>query len=924
MKNYEVYDDGIVVNLNEKSGTKTNLVKLQVVTDKVIHIIATAADEFSNEKSLMVVEKKRDKINWNLKQRWGKVYFSTNKINACISLKTGEIIFKDKKGEIILQEKVGGGKYFELLELEGKKYYKIRQIFESQCNEAFYGLGQYQHDEMNYKRKNVNLTQHNIVAVVPFLVSSKNYGMLWDNYSITKFGDIRDYAPVSELKLYSKDTIEGGLTATYESAYIDGKIYEQRIETKIDYKYNDSFENMPVEVRRQNANITWEGFIESDVTGEHEFLLYSSGYTKLWVNDELMIDCWRANWNPWSRKIYIQMEEAKKYPFKIEWLSQGGYIGLDYLSPLDTKEKNELSFYSEVADEINYYFIYGEKVDDIIKGYREITGEAPIMPKWAMGLWQCRERYKTQEELLSVVKEFRKRKIPLDNIVQDWRYWEDDKWGSHEFDPKRFPDPEGMINELHNKLNARIMISVWPKFYEGIENYKEFEKNGWIYPYNVEIQRKDWIGYVSSFYDAFSPGARKLFWDQMNRELFSKGIDAWWMDATEPDIQSNVSIEERKLLMSPVALGPSAKYFNAYSLMQSKGIYEGQMQTNPDKRVFILTRSAYAGQQRYAAATWSGDVASRWYDLKAQISAGINFSISGIPYWTTDIGGFSVESSYEQGKGMDIEEWREFMTRWFQFGAFCPLFRVHGQFPPREMYIVAPDDHIAYQSMLYYDKLRYRLMPYIYSLAGHTYHKSYTIMRALIMDFKDDSKVYNIGDQYMFGPSLLVCPVYEYKAQDRNVYLPASNGWYELYSGKYYQGGQEIQAHAPFDKIPVFVKEGSIIPYGPEIQYTTEKPADPLTLFIYTGNDASFDLYEDENINNNYLKGQYSIIPFKYSESDKVLTVGKRIGDFSGMLQTRTINVVWGDKDTPVKLNFDIKPDQILIYEGDELSIKMN
>ena len=574
-------------------------------------------------------------------------------------------------------------------------------------------------------------------------------------------------------------------------------------------------------------------------------------------------------------------------------------------------------------------------MDDIIHGYRQVTGKAPMMPKWSMGLWQCRQRYQTQDELLSVVKEFRKRKIPMDNIVQDWFYWKEDQWGSHEFDPTRYPDPVGMVKELHNDLHTHIMISVWAKFYVGTKNYEAFKKRGWLYKRNVEKGQRDWVGpgYVSTFYDPYSTDARKLYWEQINEHLFSKGFDAWWLDSVEPDICSNLSRKETTLRNGPTALGSAARYANTFSLMNCKAVYDGQRKVDPNKRVFILTRSAFAGQQRYAAATWSGDVAARWEDLRNQISAGMNFCISGIPYWTTDIGGFAVEHRYEKPNDSDLKEWRELMTRWFQFGTFCPLLRVHGEFPYREMFNVAPEDHPAYKTMLAYDKLRYRLMPYIYSLNGMVTQNDYTIMRALVMDFQNDKNVLNIDNQFMFGPSLLINPVTEYKARERNVYLPKISlpstgegpgmGWYDLQTGKEYDGGQTINAEAPYENIPIFVKSGSIIPCGPAVQYASEKPADPIRLFVYTGNDGSFNLYEDENVNYDYEKGKFAIIPFAYNETNKTLTMGKRKGEFKGMLKNRTFEVIWISSTKPSGLDFDSKPDAVIKYDGSEQIVKM-
>jgi alpha-D-xyloside xylohydrolase len=779
---------------------------------------------------------------------------------------------------------------------------------------------------MNYKGKNLELMQQNMVDIIPFLVSSKNYGILWENYSISRFGDPRDYQHLNTLKLYNENDSLGGLTAEYFVDSIPSKPFLKRAEPKIDYEFREKELKWPKDLQRNGGTVVWTGSMASEFTGIHKFLLYSSCYTKLWLDGKLMVDNWKQVWLPGTDPMDFYMEKDKKYPVKIEWTADnfavGPYIAFKWLSPVEEKEQNDLSLSSEVADQIDYYYVDGENLDSVISGYRDLTGKATLMPKWAMGLWQSRERYKTREELLDVVKEFRKRKIPLDNIVLDWRYWKQDQWGSHEFDSTRFPDPVGMINELHNKYNTRIMISVWPKFYQGINNYKAFDEKGWLYKRNIDMGATDGIS-VYTFYDAFNPDARKLFWRQMDSLLFKKGIDAWWMDATEPEIYSNISNKEKTLRMNPTALGPGARYMNAFTLVNSQGVYEGQRQANPDQRVFILTRSAFAGQQRYAAATWSGDLASRWDDLENQIPAGLNFSLSGIPYWTTDIGGFSVEKRFSDVDGND-EEWREFMTRWFQFGTFCPLFRVHGQYPYREIFNVAPENHIAYKTMVKFDKLRYRLMPYIYSLAGHAYFDNSTIMRALVMDFGTDKKVLNIGNQYMFGPALLVCPVYQYKARERELYLPENTGWYNLFTGKYNAGGNTIKADAPLDIIPIFVKEGSILPIGPEIQFAMEKPADPITLFVYTGKDGQFTLYEDENVNYNYEKGIYAQIPMHYNEAGKSLVIGKREGSFPGMIRERTFQVVWINKDKAVPLDFNRKPNTIIKYTGQEQTIKMN
>jgi len=916
--------DGVVIKLKKHIETDPYLIKIQVCSQDIIRVTASPVNKFSSRPSLIVQRSSWPAVSFAVQEQNTAVWISTPKIATEISTLTGEISFYDNAGRPILQEKSGGGKVITAAAVMGEKTWHIRQIFNSPPDEAFYGLGQHQSGFMNYKGLDVDLWQSNMEVAVPFLISSRNYAILWDNNSRTKFGDIRDYQPLSSMTIYDKEGRKGGLTAEYFRSNDFTDLITSRTESFIAHENLEETGGYPHGFNNNSGSVRWSGELQADRSGVYKIRLYSSSYAKMWLNSKLVVDSWRQNWLPWAHIVRLPMEKGQRCPIKIEWIPSGGFIGLKYLPPEDPDDKDKLSFYSEVADQIDYYFIHGDSADDLIRGYRQITGKAPMMPKWAMGFWQSRERYKTQDELLSVVKEFRKRQIPLDNIVQDWFYWEENKWGDHDFDPKRYPDPDGMVKRLHEELHCRIMISVWPKFYVGTENYKRFKEKGWLYMRNVEKKQKDWVGpgYVSTFYDPYSKEAGELLWEQIENKLFNKGFDAWWLDATEPDIHSNLSETERILRMGPTALGSASRYLNTYSLMNCKNVYEGQLRAAPDQRIFILTRSAFAGQQRYSATTWSGDIATRWYDLKAQIPAGLNFCLSGIPYWTMDIGGFGVEPRFEHATGEDLEEWRELNTRWFQFGTFCPIFRVHGQFPFREMFNIAPDDHPAYKAMLAYDKLRYRLMPYIYSLNGMVTHNDYTFMRALVMDFGTDRNVFNIGDQFMFGPALMINPVAEYKARSRSVYLPAGSGWYDFRAGKFYTGGQTIQAEAPYSDIPVFVKAGSIIPSGPAIQYTTEKAADPIRLFVYTGASGSFTLYEDENINNNYEKGEYSLIPLIYDDNAGTLTIGARQGRFAGMTDRRTFEVVWVDANTPKALSFEEAPNLSVSYDGKELTIK--
>jgi alpha-D-xyloside xylohydrolase len=925
VKDYVQTSSGIEIPIQHSpSGIKK--VKLQPISDQIIHVTAIATDKFPEDKSLMAVKRSDAAVKFAVTTSSDQVILSTASLKAEVSAKTGLITYRDAGGKVLLAQTKNEGPSLVPEIYNGEQSYQVSQRFDAQENEAYYGLGQHQQGLVNYSGRRVDLIQYNTEIGVPFFVSNKGYGLLWDNYSITRAGDVRDYQPLTALKLFSKEGDEGWLTATYTSKNEPGVVLLKQPVSEIAINWLTDQHKFPSGIKMQDAVVHYEGAVESGLEGLYQFQLKYAGYIKVWFDDKLVADFWRQAWNSGSAILDLELKKDKKTKIKIEWIPDGGesYLGLTCLPPLQESLRSTFALSSESGTSVNYYFIQGANADQVISGYRTITGKAVLMPKWAMGFWQSRERYKTQDEILSTVKEFRDRKIPLDNIVLDWSYWKQAEWGSQQFDPARFANPDEMIKSLH-KQNVNLMISVWPKFNKGFDVYDELNQENFLYKRNIADGRVDWIGkgYSNTFYDAFNPKARTAFWELMNKRLYSKGIDAWWMDATEPDMHSNLPVEIRKDLMNPTYEGSSTTYFNAFPLVNARGVYEGQRKVNKENRVFILTRSAYAGLQRYAAAAWSGDIASRWEDMKSQIGAGVNFSLSGMPYWTMDIGGFSVEKRYENPNKEDLEEWRELNTRWYQFGAFVPLFRVHGQFPFREIYNIAPEGHPAYKSMLYYNKLRYRLMPYIYSIAGHTYHHDYTMMRGLMMDFPLDLKASNLKDAFLFGPSLLINPVYKYKDRNREVYLPLGQGWYDLYTGRYFSGGQTVKAAAPYEKMPVYVKEGSIVPTGPELQYTSEKPADPLMLFVYAGKDASFSLYEDEGTNYNYEKGAFATIDFNYYERTRTLTIGDRTGSFKGMLENRTFKIVVITAKSAKALDFNQKVNHTITYNGKATTIKL-
>lgn len=922
--------DGIVVYPDPALSGNTRVVKLQVISNNIIRVVAGPERELPAKKSFSTCYTLDPAAKWEVLTDKEYALVKTKSLTAKIHLKTGAVSFTDVKGNKIIGEKQVNGRSFKPAVFEGKPSYGVAQTFVLGDDDALYGLGQHQDDLFNYRNYQVSLFQNNTEVAVPFLISSKSYGILWDNYSITSVGDTRTYRPLSALELSSKEGEAGWLTASYSNdSRNPANTILTRAESVINMEFlNDSKLQLPKEFIPATGVVNWQGNIASGISGDHKFRFTYGGYLKVWIGEKLVLDRWRQAWNPGSAILDVPMQKGKKYAVRIEWIPAGteSYISAKWLEPLPQSQKNQYSFSSEAGQMLDYYFVHGNNMDEVIAGYRKLTGKAVLMPKWAFGKWQSRERYKTADEILNTVKEFRRRRIPLDNIVLDWSYWKENAWGSQEFDSSRFPNPDSMIQVLHKEYNTQFMISVWPKFYEGIPAYKEFDQKGWLYKRNIADRQRDWIaqGYVSTFYDVFNEDAQKGFWELLNKKLYSKGVDAWWMDASEPDILSNVSPEKRKEQMAGLSGGTAAENLNAYPLLNAKGIYEGQRSVSPDKRVLLLTRSGFAGSQRYAAVIWSGDVAARWHDMKAQVSAGINFSMSGIPYWTMDIGGFAVEPRFEKPNAADLEEWREQMTRWYQYGAFCPLFRVHGQFPYREIFNTAPEDHAAYKSMLYYDKLRYRLLPYIYSIAGKSYHENGTMMRGLVMDFPADKNVHNIGDQYLFGPSLLINPVASYKATSRPVYLPATTGWYDLYTGKYYKGGQTITADAPYERMPVFVKEGSIIPFGPDLQYTSEKPVDTLSLYVYVGRNAQFTLYEDEGTNNDYERGLFSSITLTYNQSAGSLTIGDRKGSFPGMLQNRVFKITWVKPGELTPLNLDGQVSNEVKYSGKAVTINID
>jgi alpha-D-xyloside xylohydrolase len=563
------------------------------------------------------------------------------------------------------------------------------------------------------------------------------------------------------------------------------------------------------------------------------------------------------------------------------WLSSKGY-GIFWNNPGVSRFNNRFIHYlyvtSAVADTIDYYFFYGPQFDKIIADYRELTGAAPMFGKWAYGFWQCKNKYTSQEQLLGIAHKYRDLHIPLDNIVQDWFWWTNT--GEFKFN-KNYPDPKGMIDDLHAH-HVHLMMSVWPYFYPGSATYDEMDKLGYFID---RTKVKSYHPQGMALYDAFNPAARRYYWKLLDDSLFKIGADAWWMDTTEPESEG---VEESFLMHDKVSgasgAASGARYASLFPLLTTTAVHDGQRSESDQKRVYILSRSAFAGIQRNGVTAWSGDVLSDFETYKRQIPAALNFELSGIPYWTSDIGGFIMGHP-------DDPAYRELFVRWFQFGTFCPILRVHGTRAPdtNELWSYGP---VAQAALVRFDKLRYKLMPYIYSMAWMVTSANYTPMRPLVMDFASDARVLNIGDQFLFGPAILVNPVTEQGATSRRLYLPAGTRWYDFWTGEAQDGGKSIEAAAPLDRIPLYVRAGSILPLGPDIEYAAEK-ADPIELRVFAGADGDFTLYEDENDNYNYERGVYATIPLHWDDARHTLTIGARKGSFPGMLQARTFHVVF-------------------------------
>ena len=809
--------------------TAVGAMRIEVCGDRVIHVVASRTSEIPTPK-VPIVSKPCVPNNFRVSIGSTEIKLSTAAIAVTVNVATGALSFLSRDGRQVLSEPKEDGKAFDVPSVFETKTWQIQQSFLLPADEAMYGLGQHQEGIFDVRGVPIRLSQANTNISIPFLLSSKGYGILWNNASLTDFNPADEFIPINPT--------------------------------------------------------TGKGKFTTGAKGLYGFVLTSDNRDRLVlrVNGQPVIDL-QNTWTPTTASGVITLDANKEY----EVSAQGGKAGVQLaVRPPQTTT----TFRSEVGQAVDYYFFYGPQLNRVISDYRRLTGAAPLFPKWAYGYWQCRERYHSQQEILDTAAEFRKRKIPVDVIVQDWLYWGKYGWNAIKFDEEHYPRPKEMLDQLHAN-DLHMLISVWSKFGEKTDVYKRMAAKSFLIP-------------GDSWVDFFNPQARTSFWSELKNGMFQDGMDGWWMDASEPEYDA--------LKGKQTFLGDGESLRNAYPLYVTQAMYEGQRATTDRKRVVILTRSAFAGQQRYGAASWSGDISANWITLQRQIPAGLSFSMSGMPYWTTDVGGF-----FRPRDQYTSEAYHELLIRWLEYGAFCPIFRVHGYQSRAEIWNYGPQVEGIFRQ---YDELRYRLLPYIYSAAWRVTKNGETLMRSLPLEFSSDKSARGISDQFMFGDSLLVNPVTTKGARQRTVYLPSDNDWIDFWTGTRSGGGHSIKANAPLDRIPIYVKAGSIIPFGPHAESASARP-DPIELRIYRGAPSSFTLYEDEGDNYDYEHGAYSQIPIHWDDKSGVVTIGKRRGRFPSMIEHRTFNIVIVTEGRGTGIVASSEPDAMIEYTGKTTSVRV-
>lgn len=847
-KSHTLTNDRLIIQLTEGS---LNIIPL---SDGALRV-QFEKESLTKLPELIFIEKVTTGVPFKVSENDSFLNFSTLKIIAKLNKATAKLSFSDKSGKVFLNE-IENSRKLNPSSVMGEPCYLAEQSFDSPIDEKLFGLGQFQDGHYNIKGITRRLTQVNSQISIPFMFSGKGYGLLWHQYGLTDFNPADNFITLEKQGQSDNNTQMAEVTTTSGTQKLS---------------QNQSLYKGKFYVPKDG---TYSIFLDLGNMGNRHYVV---------IDGKPYID----QINMWLPPTVGALVELKEGEHQVQIICKS-----DNKPTLAWKLKdNTTTFRSPHAKKIDYVVFYGT-ADEVISSYRDLSGNAPLFPLWAYGFWQCRERYTSGSHLVEAVKEFRKRNLPMDVIVQDWQYWGNKGWGVPEFDDINYSNPAGFIKEIHD-LNAHFNISIWSNPDKNSSIGKEYAAN------NRFIPNTKWLDY-------FNPQTRKDYWNTLNKNMFAYGVDSWWMDAVEP--------ENDALKGETTFLGPGDFYRLTYPLMVSKAVYEGQRETTAQKRVCILTRSAFSGQQRYGVINWSGDINGTWDAYRRQVVAGLNYTITGFPYWTTDIGGFfrSGQSQYTD------EKYHELLIRWFQWGAFNPIFRVHGYMSETEPWKYGQSVEDNMRKMLY---LRYSLLSYIYSEAWQTTHNGSTMMRPLFMDFATDSIAVDQAYEFMFGKAFLIAPVTEPNIKEWEVYLPKTTSWYNFWTGKRTGGGQTVKTDAPLDKMPLFVKAGSIVPMGKLIQYVGEKKADTLEIRVYTGADGKFELYEDEGDNYNYEKGYYSIIPFIWDEKKQTLTIEKRKGNFPGYLEERIFNIVFvgSSEDEKISLNSSQKQ---FFYSGKQLSIQ--
>ncbi|MGA9720151.1 MAG: TIM-barrel domain-containing protein [Acidobacteriaceae bacterium] len=803
--------------------TKACLLTIRPVTASAMRV--RCAKEAAIESPSLVLLTQPSVPAFHVSQDEMSIVIATTKIRAVFNRHDEALHFTDSSGRTFLSE-VAGTRRLSPTTIQGEATFAAEQAFVSPPGEHLFGTGEFQDGFLDVRDLPRRLTQVNSQIAIPFLLSSRGYGILWHNYGLTELN------PADERALLTRTSTGSETTADVTTA-----------------------EGSRREIRREGE---FAGSLEIPRDGRYAFMLD--------VGQKM------------ARRYHVEIDGKAVVDFANFWLppttswfgdlSSGRHsiriIGAQNDQPVlfwrPTDDRTVLR--SPVAEAVDYVVFAGPTPDDVIAAYRQLTGPAPLMPEWAYGYIHCRERFHSSQEILDTAAEFRKRNLPLDLIVQDWQYWGKYGWNAMKWDERYYPDPAGMIDRLH-AMNVRLMVSVWSKIDPETEVGKQFAAK------RLYIPGTQWV-------DFFNPAAAALYWKNFSERMLSMGIDAWWQDATEP--------ENDDLAGRITFAGPGDKVRLLFPLLVNKTVYEGQRKDAPTKRVFILSRSAFLGQQRYASATWSGDVGNSWETLRRQITAGLGYTASGLPYWTTDAGGF-----FRPGPGQYTDpDYHERFLRWFEFSTFSPLQRVHGFQTDTEPWRYG--DKVESEVRTYLN-LRQQLLPYIYSQAAAVTFQGSTLMRPLVMDFAHDDRALTQKYEYMFGPAFLVAPVLAEGAAQWPVYAPATKGgWYNFWTGTPVPSGA-TEMPAPLAQIPLLVRAGSIVPIGPVEQYTGEKQPTDLEIRVYPGADGDFTLYEDEGTNYNYEKGMRSTIHFHWNDAKREFSIEQRNGQFSGMLRSRRFNV---------------------------------